>query len=84
MELTLHAAVIGKARREGGWNQAAGQPRPVSSLVPAGSIYYCSLASTGPEAVDHLHGIQLGAEQALGRGQVAVGDWPDEEYWSKQ
>lgn len=84
MELTLHAAIVGKARREGGWNQATGQPRPVSSSMPAGSIYYCSLASAASEAVDHLHGIQLGAEQALGRGQVAVGSWPDEEYWSKQ
>jgi CRISPR-associated protein Cmr3 len=64
--LRIRAAVIGRALRQGGWDQAAGRPRPVRSLLPAGSAWYCELTATGQTtdsdlqtAIDTLHGSQL-------------------------
>jgi CRISPR-associated protein Cmr3 len=79
--LTVHSAVIGPALREGGWDLAARQPRPVRSLVSAGSAWYATVqdASGGTltgealrPAIAALHGARL-AEDALGHGQLAVG-----------
>jgi len=39
VRLEIHSTVIGKAIREGGWDQAAGAPRTVRSLLPAGSAW---------------------------------------------
>lgn len=87
IDLTLHAAVIGKAVREGGWDQAAHQPRAVVSLIPAGSCYYVTVPGNPAEqkdklaeAVSKLHGGYLGAERELGRGQIACGLWPRHEF----
>ncbi|HIE41473.1 MAG TPA: type III-B CRISPR module-associated protein Cmr3, partial [Candidatus Aenigmarchaeota archaeon] len=43
IDLTVHSAIIGKAQREGGWDMANHKPRPVTSLIPAGSLYYCTV-----------------------------------------
>ena len=78
IRLTLECAVIGKAVREGGWDLARQRPRPVRSLIPAGSLYFCTLddaADTGA-AIDTLHGRQIGRDTAVGRGELAVGLWP--------
>ncbi|WP_295542549.1 type III-B CRISPR module-associated Cmr3 family protein [uncultured Thiohalocapsa sp.] len=78
IRLTLECAVIGKAVREGGWDLAQRRPRPVRSLIPAGSLYFCTLddATDAGAAIDTLHGRQIGRDTALGRGELAVGLWP--------
>ncbi|MGH8458432.1 MAG: type III-B CRISPR module-associated Cmr3 family protein, partial [Nevskiales bacterium] len=47
VSLIVHCAVVGKALREGGWDLAAPGPRPVQSLIPAGSSYYCTVDGGG-------------------------------------
>jgi CRISPR-associated protein Cmr3 len=76
VELLLHSAVVGKPRREGGWDMAKHLPRPLVSLVPEGSGYYCTCPETSPQAaLAALHGSQIGQDTAWGRGQLAVGYW---------
>jgi CRISPR-associated protein Cmr3 len=78
--LTIHSAVLGKARREGGWDQAASIPRAVRSLVPAGSAWYCTVDGDMEVAIAKLHGAAIGCEQTLGRGRLAVGLWVQSEF----
>ncbi|NEX15493.1 MAG: hypothetical protein C1943_02365 [Halochromatium sp.] len=73
--LTLECAVLGKAVREGGWDLARQRPRPVRSLVPAGSLYFCTLEADPATAIQTLHGAQVGQDRELGRGELAVGLW---------
>lgn len=74
--LRLVSCVLGKAVREGGWDLAHHRPRPVRSLVPAGSVYFFQVLSGDLRAaVEALHGIHLGHEQAWGRGELAAGYW---------
>lgn len=75
VDLTLHSAVLGKVTREGGWDLLNQQPRPVKSLIPAGSVYFCTVTGDPQAAVAALHGQHIGNETALGRGQLAVGLW---------
>lgn len=75
VDLILHSAVLGKAAREGGWDLLNQKPRPVKSLIPAGSVYFCTVTGDPKAAVDALHGQHIGNETALGRGQLAVGFW---------
>lgn len=75
--LTLHAAALGKAQREGGWDTANRRPRPVQSLVPAGSCYYCTCTGDRHAAIDALHDAHIGLDQNLGRGHLACGLWND-------
>jgi len=79
IELTLHAAIVGKAQREGGWDMANRKPRSVCSLVPAGSAYYVTTENL-QLAIDKIHGTQIGGEQNIGRGIVFCGLWNDYEY----
>lgn len=82
VELTIHAAVLPKAHREGGWDQAAGQPRAVRSLIPAGSAWYCTTEDL-PAASAALHGQFIcdgPRDRALGRGRLAVGLWLKHEF----
>ncbi len=74
IDLTIKMAVIGKAYREGGWDLLNNQPRALQSYVPMGSAYYCETADIA-KAISMLHGKQIGEEQALGRGLLAVGIW---------
>ncbi len=76
IDLILHSAVLGKAAREGGWDLLHQQPRPVVSLIPAGSVYFCTVAGDPKAAIDALHGQHIGNDTALGRGELAVGLWP--------
>lgn len=75
--LHLECAVLGKAAREGGWDLARERPRPVRSLVPAGSVYFCTLNDgiNLNTAIAALHGQHIGRDTALGRGELAVGTW---------
>ena len=72
VELKIISAVLGKPQREGGWNLAKNQSRPLRSLVPAGSVWFCEVLNGNPQT---LHGHKVGEETALGRGELAVGLW---------
>jgi len=81
INLTIHCAVIGKAQREGGWNIAENKPIDVKTIIPAGSIYYCKVDDGNIDnAVKSLHLKKIGADNALGRGQIAVGLWKNNEF----
>jgi len=75
VELTIHSAALGKPVREGGWDLAKQQPRPVVGLVPAGSVYFCEVAGDHADAVRRLQGCRIGNNTALGRGEIALGLW---------
>jgi CRISPR-associated protein Cmr3 len=77
IELTLRAAVFGKSLREGGWDLAAGKSRPAQTLVPAGSVLFCTVQGDVdiPGAVKALQGKRIGLDQELGRGEIAAGYW---------
>ncbi len=74
-ELTIQAAAVGKLVREGGWDLSKQQPRPVIGLVPAGSVYFCTVDGDLQTAVTALHGKSIGNNTELGRGELAVGLW---------
>lgn len=79
--LTLHAAVIGKAQREGGWDMAERRPRVVQSLIPPGSCYYCTVNEGKIEdAIDAVRGAYIGEDNALGRGLIACALWNHREF----
>lgn len=74
--ITVESVVMGKAHREGGWNLQANKPRPVNSLLPAGTAWFCR--TDQPQALlKKLHGQCLGKQTAYGRGQVLLGIWND-------
>ncbi len=77
VELKMVSAVLGKSIREGGWDLVNGIPRPVVSLVPAGSVWFCEVLSGEPTT---LHGYKIGTDTELGRGELAVGKWSESEY----
>lgn len=80
VDLDIHSAVLGKSVREGGWDMMNRRPRPVRSYLPAGSAFYCSVRGMSlQEAINRLHGTQMGDEQDLGRGLIACGLWPRHE-----
>jgi CRISPR-associated protein Cmr3 len=75
VELSIITAVLGKAIREGGWNLRKNCPRPLKSLVPAGSVWFCQVKDNLASAIDKLYGFQIGKETALGRGELIAGIW---------
>jgi CRISPR-associated protein Cmr3 len=75
VKLEIISAVLGKPQREGGWNLAKNQSRPLRNLVPSGSVWFCRVLSGNPK---NLHGHKIGEETALGRGELAVGYWSDD------
>lgn len=90
IDLTMRSAVIGKSMRRGGWDLAAGGPRPVRSLLPAGSCWYVTVGHgdsvRGQDlapAVRSLHGAFL-LDNALGHGQLAVGLFDSSTFPSHQ
>jgi CRISPR-associated protein Cmr3 len=74
----LRSAVLGKARREGGWNVVEHKSRPVRSLIPAGSVWYCDVIDpeSMKQALKKSQGcLRIGEETAIGRGMLAVCLW---------
>lgn len=81
VKLKLHAAVIGKSQREGGWNVAEHKPRAVESLIPAGSCFYCTVDSGDIQAATNaLHGQTIGNQTELGRGRIVCALWNESEF----
>lgn len=77
VELTLHGAVTGKVLREGGWDMAKREPRPVISLTPAGSVFWCQPSGDIEAAAKALHDTHIGTLTEYGYGHLAVGVWND-------
>lgn len=79
IELELHGAVTGKVLREGGWDMAKNKPRTVTSLTPAGSVFFCKPVNGNLEAaVQALHNKHIGTLTEYGYGHLAVGVWNDQ------
>ena len=79
IELELHGAVVGKVIREGGWDMAAHKPRAVTSLIPAGSVFFCKiLKGNAQDAIKALHDKNIGTLTEYGYGHLAVGVWKDQ------
>ncbi len=78
INIEIVTACLGKAVREGGWNYAAnkgkGAPKPLVSLVPAGSSYFVKVTDLGA-AIEALHGTRIGNRTKFGYGEIAVGLW---------
>jgi CRISPR-associated protein Cmr3 len=81
VELTIEAAVIGKAHREGGWDMQKHEPRAVKSYIPAGSAWFCAVNAeiSDEELLEKLHGQCIGAETEWGRGHILIGVWHDKD-----
>jgi len=75
VQLKLICSVVGKPVREGGWDMVNHCPRPLQSLAPAGSCYFCEVDGDLQAAQHALHGVQIGLETEYGRGQIAAGYW---------
>ncbi|MCX7096282.1 MAG: type III-B CRISPR module-associated protein Cmr3 [Methylococcales bacterium] len=79
--LTLHCAVIGKVLREGGWDLRKFQAKPVRSLIPAGSVFYCTVEGDIKVALKKLQPNQIDSDNKnsldnqLGRGLFTAGFW---------
>ena len=71
--------LAGKVQRVGGWDMAANKPRPVKSLVPAGSVFFCSVENSNDvqAAINALHNQRIGDFTEYGYGHLAVGVWDD-------
>lgn len=72
---SIISACIGKPFRQGGWNHASRFPRPLHSLVPAGSVYFCQADKSQKNNILALHGKKLGRQTEYGFGLVLVGRW---------
>lgn len=64
--LIITSACIGKAVREGGWDYKNNRPKPLRSLVPAGSVYFLEGNTT-------LLGSHIGERTTFGYGEIAIG-----------
>lgn len=74
--LRILAVACGRPLREGGWDMARHQSRPVHSLLPAGSALFVQPLDARPDALANLHGRPSGTDAALGRGQLLLGRLP--------
>lgn len=75
--LELVTACIGKPVREGGWDYALRRPKPLKSLVPAGSCYFIQVNSGNlTDVIAKLHDDKhIGQRTKFGYGEIAVGLW---------
>jgi len=67
----LISACIGKAVREGGWDYKKRKPKPLKSLVPAGSVYFVKGDVSRIRA--------LGERTEFGYGEIAIGEWEEKQ-----
>lgn len=74
--LRVLSVACGRPLREGGWNMANHQSRPVESLLPAGSVLYVEALNGDPSSLLPLHQQHCSSDAALGRGQLLVGRLP--------
>lgn len=70
------SVACGRPLREGGWDMANHQSRPVQSLLPAGSALFVEALDGKPTSLLALHNLISGSDSALGRGQLLIGCLP--------
>lgn len=75
--LRLYTVACQRPLREGGWDMASHQSRPVESLLPAGSALFVELLGDQPGGLQALHHLTTGSGAALGRGQLVAGLLPN-------
>ncbi len=85
IELELHSAVTGKAIRDGGWDLAKHQPRSANSLIPAGSVFFCTIKDGDiSKAIQTLHNKNIGDNTEYGLGHIVTGLWLKNTEGTKQ
>lgn len=75
--LRILSIACGRPLREGGWDMAAHQSRPVQSLLPAGSALFVEALDGQPASLLPLHNQTSGPDAALGRGQLIAACLPN-------
>ncbi len=75
IHVEIVTACLGKAVREGGWDYKAKAPKPLVSLVPAGSSYFVKVKGDLNDAIDALRGTKIGNRTKFGYGEIAAGLW---------
>ena len=75
IDLTIMSACIGKAHREGGWDQMHHIPRPIQSYIPAGSALFIEVDDSIDDQtlISKLHGQSLNENDEWGEGIMLVG-----------
>lgn len=77
----LVSACIRRAQRAGGWlgtSAGSGEPQPLRTLLPAGSVFFLEADGVAADAVLELHGKKIGARTEWGFGQLLIGVWGNE------
>jgi len=69
--LEVVSGCIGKAVREGGWDYKNRKPKPLKSLVPAGSVYFVKGDIQKLEK-------SIGERTEFGYGEIALGTWEEQ------
>lgn len=74
LDMTIICACIGKAHREGGWNQLEHKPKVIDNYLPVGTVFFVEVSKTVPdnEIVAKLHG-QVFNQNEWGEGLMLVG-----------
>ncbi|HLA64853.1 MAG TPA: type III-B CRISPR module-associated protein Cmr3 [Rhodothermales bacterium] len=79
IRVRLDGAAVGRPVNVGGWDIAAGRPRPTRPAAPTGSVYFLTLEQPSDAAAlfDSLDGQSLcsGADAQQGLGYVRLGLW---------
>lgn len=78
-EVRVVSACLDRPARIGGWNSLKRRPRPMRSVLPAGSVLFCEgLSSRSLEMLPRAEGAlpQVGELTEYGYGVVAIGLWP--------
>lgn len=72
--MTIVSACMGKAYREGGWNQLEHKPRPIENYLPAGTALFIDVDESinDSEIIAKLHG-KTYLDNAWGEGLMLVG-----------
>ncbi len=68
--------------REGGWDLANHQAKPVQSYIAAGTALFCDTPLSLAE-LQNLHSSQLGTQTEFGRGQFFIGRLPTTSTFRK-
>lgn len=80
----LVSACIGRAQRVGGWGGwkgtalGGGEPLPLRTSLPAGSVFFMEADSAAANGVRAMHGAKIGARTEWGFGQLLIGAWGKE------
>ncbi len=74
INMTIISACIGKAHREGGWNQLEHKPRAIENYLPAGSVFFVEVDESIDDKtiIDKLHGKTV-ENHPWGDGLMLVG-----------